>query len=255
MTVDYETWQWFFFSLSALIIGMSKCGVPGLSILNVAIFQNLLLSKDATGFGLPLLIVGDIVAVLVYKRHAVWKQLWRLFPAAAAGVVLAYFALRVIDNSQAKVIVSLILGVLLLLHFLKSRGSTIDKDLAGRGKATAALVGALSGFVSMVANAAGPIMVIYLLSMRFDKMAFMGTSVYFFLFLNFFKVPFLVDLEMINLGSLEANLKLVPFILVGAALGYFFAKKINQKWFEGTAFWLTVVAVVHMLWTALMVYI
>ena len=52
----YELWQWLFFGIAAMIIGMSKCGIPGLGILNVAIFQNILLAKDATGFGLPLLL-------------------------------------------------------------------------------------------------------------------------------------------------------------------------------------------------------
>jgi len=78
--VSYEIWQWLFFALAAMIIGMSKCGIPGLGILNVVIFQNILLAKDATGFGLPLLIVGDICAMIAYRRHAEWKQIVKLIP-------------------------------------------------------------------------------------------------------------------------------------------------------------------------------
>ena len=69
--MSYELWQWLFFGIAAMIIGMSKCGIPGLGILNVVIFQNILLAKDATGFGLPLLIVGDVCAMIAYRRpHA-----------------------------------------------------------------------------------------------------------------------------------------------------------------------------------------
>ena len=84
----YESWQWIFFGIAAIIIGMSKCGIPGLGILNVAIFQNVLLAKDATGFGLPLLVVGDLCAVIAFRRHAEWTQVMSLVPWAAVTVAL-----------------------------------------------------------------------------------------------------------------------------------------------------------------------
>lgn len=250
VAVHFEVWQWILFAVAAAIIGMSKCGIPGLGILNVAIFQNLMVSKEATGFGLPLLIAGDLVAMVAYKRHADWGQLWRLFPWTAVGVVGGYLALKSIDDRTARIMIGSLLAGMLVLHVIRQR-MTKDINQAVSGvRWLAPIAGASAGFISLVANAAGPVMIIYLLAMRLPKMAFMGTSVFFFFFMNLFKVPFLAQLDLITFGSLADNLKLAPFVVAGGLLGYFVATKMNQKVFEGVAFWLTVVAVAHMLWLA-----
>ena len=247
--MSYEYWQWLFFGIAAMIIGMSKCGIPGLGILNVVIFQNILLAKDATGFGLPLLVVGDLCAMIAYRRHAEWTQVAKLIPWAALGVIGGFFALGAMDNIQARLLIGISLLFMVGLHFVKS-GKTAEERKGLRSPGVAPVIGALAGFVSMIANAAGPLMTLYLLAMKLPKMAFMGTSVYFFTLLNLFKVPFLAYLGIVNLESLGANLKLVPLIIGGAFFGYAFAKKVNQIWFERTAFWLTIVAIAYMIWNA-----
>jgi uncharacterized membrane protein YfcA len=245
--MDFELWRWAMFALAALIIGMSKSGVPGLGILNVAIFQILMESKEAVGFGLPLLIAGDVCALLIYRRHAEWKHVFRLVPWAVAGVVIGWLALGAMRENQARLVISLILAVMLGLHVLREKYPKRISSALPHSYGAAASIGVLAAFVSTLANAAGPIMILYLLSMRLPKMAFMGTSVYFFTFLNIFKLPFLQEQGLVNWGSLEANLKLLPFVVGGSLLGYFFATKVSQAWFERTAFWLTVAAVAYML--------
>lgn len=242
-------WQWALMAIGALIIGMSKCGMPGLGILNVAIFQNILMAKEATGFGLPLLMMGDLFSIVVFRRHADWSQLWRLFPWTGLGVVLGYFALGFISDYHARLLIGFTLLILLAIHFVRSRNKSDAEEILS--PMVAPIIGVLAGFVSMVANAAGPIMILYLLAMRLPKMAFLGTSVIFFTCMNLFKAPFLVHLDLISWSSMAANLKLAPFVLIGCGLGYFYAKKISQKLFERFAFWLTVAAVLYMLWGAL----
>ncbi|MCH6258511.1 sulfite exporter TauE/SafE family protein [Puniceicoccaceae bacterium K14] len=243
--MEYEYWQWIWMAVAALIIGMSKCGIPGLGILNVAILQNLLLAKQATGFGLPLLMVGDLCSLLIFRRHADWAQLRRLFPWTAGGVVLGYFALGAISDSVARILIGFTLLALLVLHFVRSRRKGEAEVVVN--SFVAPIIGVMAGFVSMVANAAGPIMIIYLLAMRLPKMAFIGTSVVFFTCMNAFKLPFLIHLNLVTLESVAANIRLTPLAIAGCVIGYFYAKKISQKYFEAFAFWLTVAAVLYML--------
>lgn len=235
------------FAFAALIIGLSKSGVPGLGILNVAIFQILLDSKEAVGFGLPLLVIGDFCSVLIYRRKAEWKHVFRLMPWGMAGVLVGWLTLGTMQSNQARIVISVILAVMLVMHLLRERYPLLVSAALPHSYGLAAAIGVLAGFVSTLANAAGPIMILYLLSMRLPKMAFMGTTVYFFTFLNLFKIPFLHNEGLVNWGSLEANLKLLPFVLLGSVMGYFFAKRISQRWFEWIAFWLTTVAVGYML--------
>jgi len=249
--MDFELWRWALFAVAALIIGMAKSGVPGLGILNVAIFQLLLDAKVAVGFGLPLLIMGDICALLIYRRHAQWKQVLRLVPWAMVGVVLGWLALSLMDSRTARQAISLLLAALLALSLARQRWPRLFSESLPHSYGAAAAIGILAAFVSTLANAAGTVMILYLLAMRLPKMAFMGTSVYFFTILNLFKLPFLQQQGLVNWGSLEANLKLLPFVILGSLMGYQFAKLVSQRWFERSALWLTVVAVAYMLWLSL----
>ena len=52
----------------------------------------------------------------------------------------------------------------------------------------------LAGSTTMIANAAGPVMTIYLLACRLPKFEFVGTAAWFFFAINLLKVPFSASL-------------------------------------------------------------
>jgi len=83
-----------------------------------------------------------------------------------------------------------------------------------------------------VANAAGPIMLVYLLTMRLPKNEFLGTSAWFYLCINLFKVPFSAGLGLITPGSLLFDLLLAPAMAAGAFLGVFLARRLPEKGFN-----------------------
>lgn len=105
-----------------------------------------------------------------------------------------------------------------------------------------AAVGVLAGFTTLIANAAGPLMAVYLLALRLPKLEFIGTSAVYFLLLNLFKVPFMVDLGLITGSSLWVNLLLAPAVFTGALIGRWLVQRINQRWFEIITLSLTAVA-------------
>jgi uncharacterized membrane protein YfcA len=84
----------------------------------------------------------------------------------------------------------------------------------------------------MVANAAGPFTTFYLLAMRLEKLEFVGTTAWFFLAVNLFKVPFAAALDLITWPSLQVNLLLAPAVVIGAFLGRWMLHRINQTLFE-----------------------
>ena len=96
-------------------------------------------------------------------------------------------------------------------------------------------MGLFAGFTMMIANAAGPVMTLYLLAMRLDKLGFLGTGAAFFLVINWIKVPFAVQLGIINTSSLSLNLWLLPAVALGALLGRPVVERVNQRWFENLA--------------------
>jgi uncharacterized membrane protein YfcA len=237
--MTFEPWQWALAVLAALIVGISKSGIGGLGMLSVVIFAQLMPAKQATGMVLPLLCFGDFVAAGVYWRHAKWTHLWRLFPWTAAGVVIGYIALDRVDERQARMLIGGIILTLALLHVIRRRVSGHEAE---HGAWFAPTIGVLAGFTTLVANAAGPLMAVYMLAMRLPKLDFVGTGAVFFLLLNLFKVPFMVHLGLINASSFTMNLLLAPIVLAGAWFGRKLVLKIDQRTFENIALALSFIA-------------
>ncbi|KAB1146636.1 sulfite exporter TauE/SafE family protein [Streptomyces luteolifulvus] len=245
-------WEFAALAFAALLVGFSKTAVSGANTVSLAIFAAVLPARASTGVLLPVLIAGDVFAVLTYRRHAHWPTLLRLFPAVAAGVVAGTLYLMRADDA----IVRTSIGAILLLMAAvtvwrrrRSAGTEPDPDAvttrAGRVKARS--YGVLGGFTTMVANAGGPVMSMYLLSAGFRKLGFLGTSAFFFLIVNLSKVPFSVGLGLIDGRSLLLDAALALFVVPGALLGTWAVSRINQRLFERLVIAATVVGAVQLL--------
>ena len=240
-----EPWQWALAVVGALSIGLAKTGISGLGMLAVVIFANLLPARQASGFVLPMLVFADVVAVASYRRHAQWRYLWKLFPWTALGVVAGYLALGRIDDRQARLLIGGIVLALLAVHLV--RRTRPVAEVPEHGWWYAPVFGVLAGFTTLVANAAGPLMVIYLLSMRLPKMEYMGTGAYYFLLMNLFKVPFMMNLGLIDARSFTGNLLLLPAVIAGALAGRVILRRIDQRLFENLALGLSAAAGLRLL--------
>jgi len=225
---------WIFAALGAFMVGVSKAGITGLSILSIALFTQVFPSpKQASGLVLPLLIFGDFVAVFAYRKHTQWHYVWRLFPWTALGVVLGYFTLgRISDHATKALIGGIIVSLAAISFWRQYISAPNDRRTAAVHWSVAALIGVISGFITLVANAAGPLMAIYLVAMRLPKMEYVGTAAVFFMLLNLFKVPFMVNLGLITLQSFGFNLALAPAVLLGAVAGRWLLLRVNQRVFE-----------------------
>ncbi len=243
--IALEPWQWVLAFAGAFLIGFAKTGVTGVGILAVAIFANILPTKQSVGVVLPMLICADVVAVLAYRRHAQWGALWRLIPWASGGIVLGFLVMGRIGNAEVGVITGVILVTLIGIHLWRiraQRGRDGEPPPVPRHFAFAMVMGIAAGFTTMISNAAGPIMILYLLAMRLPKMEFMGTGAIYFLLMNSFKVPFGVNLGIITGESLSLDLTLFPMVIAGALFGRYLLAIIPQKLFERLALAFTLVA-------------
>ncbi|HQY90160.1 sulfite exporter TauE/SafE family protein [Caldilinea sp.] len=243
-------WQWALAALGAYLVGISKTGIAGLGVFAVALFASALPARESTGVVLVILIAADVVAVITYRRQASWPHLLRLFPWAAAGIILGYLVMGRIDSATTQRLIGVILVVIVIVHFWRRMQTQTLVALEAEAKPhplLAALTGVSAGFTTMVANAAGPIMIIYLLAMRLPKYIFMGTAAWYFFILNLFKVPFSYSLGLINFDSLQISLLLAPVAVAGALTGRVLIRHINQQVFELLALALTLVAGLRLL--------
>ncbi len=56
--------------LAAFLIGMAKCGVPGLGIMAVPLMAAVFPARESVGALLPILIAGDLIAISFFRRQA-----------------------------------------------------------------------------------------------------------------------------------------------------------------------------------------
>jgi uncharacterized membrane protein YfcA len=203
-------------------------------------------AKQSTGTLLLLLIVADLFAVTMYRRHADWRTLLRLAPAVVVGVLLGVAFLAVADDVWVKRTIGALLLAVIAITLLRRRMQSVAT--AGRPHPIAAAsYGTLGGFTTMVANAAGPVMSMYFLAARFEVKAFLGTAAWFFAIVNLFKVPFSIGIGIITPSGLLLDLVLLPLVVGGALAGRWLAGRMNQRLFERLVILFTIVGAVYLL--------
>jgi uncharacterized membrane protein YfcA len=243
---ELEPIGWLVIGLCAFVVGVSKTGIPGVGILPALLMAQVLPAQKSTGMLLGILILGDLFAAGYHRRNAKWSHMVRLLPAALAGIVAGYFAMTRITDAQLKPIIGAIVLIMLTLNYWRTRrqGETLHVPTQWW---FAVGLGFMAGLTSMMANAAGPIMIIYLVAMRLPKIEFVGTSAWFFFVINWLKVPFSANLDLMNAASVKLNLMMIPAIAAGAVVGVVFLKRIPQKTFNAVVQILAVAAAIKLL--------
>jgi uncharacterized membrane protein YfcA len=228
------------------MVGISKTGIPGVGILIVPLMALVLPARKSTGILLGILILADIFAIIYHRRNAKWSHVLQLLPAAFAGIVTGYFGLKVVDDQLLKPIIGGIVLAMLGISYWRTRIKSEDAQIPTQWW-FAIVLGFAAGVTTMMANAAGPVMIIYLLAMRLPKVEFVGTAAWFFFIVNWLKVPFSANLNLMTIDSVKLNLMMLPCIVVGAISGIFFLKRIPQKVFNAIVQILAVAAAIKLL--------
>ena len=231
MPPDLAVQQWLFAALSAACVGMSKSGFGAMAIPGILLMTQIMPARESTGMILPMLILADVFAVHAFRRFIVWRLLIKILPAAVLGVVAGWWLMPHIPAGFFNPVIGWIILVLLLLTILQKSSGRLQK-IAADHPAIAWPLGLLAGVSTMLANAAGPAMTVYLLASRLPKYEFVGTAAWFFFFINLIKVPFSASLGLITPQTLFFNLLLAPAVLLGLFSGKLLLGKINQPAFE-----------------------
>jgi uncharacterized membrane protein YfcA len=230
-SLHFSSLGWLAVTGGALGIGLNKGGLTGLGILPVLLFAVVFPARESTGFILPLLIVGDICAVVIYRRVVLWKVFWTLLPPALAGIVIGYLLMGRISESAFGPLIGWIIIGLIALQFLRSAlGEKLDHVFKSR--VFGLFMGVLVGITTMIANAAGPVSTLYFLSVRLPKWNLIGTSAWLFFVINLCKVPFSADLGLTNAYSVTLAVVLAPLVVAGFFSGRYLATVMPQTVFE-----------------------
>ena len=228
---DLTTLQWVLLGVSGLLIGMSKTGISGVGLMVVPLLANAFGGRASVGLLLPILIFADVFAVTWYNRHAQWKHILRLLPWAFAGIILATLVGKSIsDQTFNRLLAALVIGGITLLIWRDIRS---DQIKVPQSRWFAGGLGLLGGFSTMLGNAAGPVMALYLLSMRLPKNSYIGTGAWFFFIVNLSKVPLHIwSWKTITVDSVLLDIMVIPAIAAGAFLGIWLVRLLPEKYYR-----------------------
>ncbi len=211
---------------AALLLGIAKSGIKGLAILIVTGLALVYGAKESTGILMPLLICGDILAVIYYKRHVKWIYLIKLLPWMVAGVLVGVVLGKDLpeDLFKSGMAVIILISVAMMYYWERKKDRKVPNHLS-----FAALMGMMAGFTTMVGNLAGVFSNIYFLAIKLPKNEFIGTAAWLFFIINLFKIPFHIwSWGTINLASFQISLSLIPAVILGFMFGVSIVKKIKN---------------------------
>lgn len=210
------------------MIGMAKTGISGVGLMVVPILANAFGGRPSVGLLLPILIFADIFAVTWYHRHADWKHILRLIPWALGGIGIATVVGKSItDTTFNRLLAGLVIAGIAILVWRDLRKG---KMKIPQSPVFAAGLGLAGGFATMIGNAAGPVMALYLLSMRLPKNSYIGTGAWFFFMINLSKVPLHIwSWKTISVESFLLNVMMIPAIAAGAFLGIWLVRFFPER--------------------------
>lgn len=217
--------------LAALCIGLSKSGFSGISMVAVVLLADLYGPKASVGLALPLLIAADLMAYPAFLNHGSWRPVWQLLGPSLVGLAVGWWMLGWIEDGAARRVIGGCVLVMVALQVARRwRPGVFDRWVASPAFGLGA--GVLGGFSTMLANAAGPVIQLYLLARRVPKMELIGIGARFFLLINLLKVPLNARLALITEASLWENARLLPAVVLGVFGGKWLIRHVPQAAFE-----------------------
>lgn len=242
----HEGWTfWLAGGLAAFLIGLSKTGVPGLGILAVPLMAWIFPVRLSVGALLPILIVGDVAALLFFRRHADLAVLRRLAPWTLVGMGAGAWVLLKLDDTRLEPLLGSLILLLVLLELARTRVAWLNVP---HHRAFTALSGALTGFATTIGNVAGPVMNLFMVGQGIAKQAFMGTVAWFFLLINLSKVPLFAHLDMITAETLRFDLWMLVPALAGGLVGRRLLHALSDRAFHVLILLLAAAAGLRLVW-------
>jgi uncharacterized protein len=243
---DLSPAQWALAALAAIGLGFSKAGLAGVGLFHVVVFALLFGARESTGYVLPLLVVGDLCAVIALHQHVRWDYVRRMLVPACVGIMMAALAMRGISDAAFKPLIGWIVLALAVMQAVRMRWPGWLGGVPHTRLAVWA-IGLTAGAATRLANAAGPVIAIYCLAVGLPKFEVVGTLAWFFFIVNVFKIPFSAGLGLIRVDTLMLNAVLVPGVVVGVVTGRWIVHRLPQRAFDLLMLGFAIVAAVRLI--------
>ncbi len=212
---------------AALLVGLSKGGLPTIGMLAVPLLSMVMSPLKATTLLLPIFVASDMVSVWLYRRQFSRENLQILIPASLLGVLVGWLTASYTSDSAVTLLIGCIgIGFCLNTWLRRAEPPAQPADLK-----KGVFWGTIAGFTSFISHAGAPPFQVYVLPQRLPKAVFAGTATMLFTVINLAKVLPYQQLNPYSVEDLYQAAWLIPAALLGTVIGAYLTKIIHEKWF------------------------
>ena len=231
-------------SAAALLVGLSKGGLPSIGMLAVPLLSMVMSPVKAATLLLPIYVVSDMVSVWLYRRQFSMENLQILIPASLIGVLVGWLTAAYTSDSAVTLLIGCI-GIGFCLNIWLRR---VERPAQPADVKKGIFWGVVAGFTSFISHAGAPPFQVYVLPQRLPKAVFAGTATMVFTVINLGKVLPYQQLNPYSVEDLLTAAWLIPAALVGTVVGAYLTRVIHEKWFFRWVQWALFGISVKLVW-------
>lgn len=236
---------WAAAGMAALLVGVSKGGLPMVGILSVPVLSLVISPVTAAGLLLPVYVVSDMFGLWAYRRDFDARVLAILVPATTVGIFAGYMTARIVSEPFVTLLVGVI-GLAYCLNLVLRRNVAAAPRPARVGPGL--FWGVITGFVSFVSHSGGPPYQVYTLPLGLRKAVFAGTSTILFAYVNAVKlVPYYL-LGQFSAENLHVAVMLMPVAALAVLAGVRVVRLLPEALFFRLVTWALVIVSVKLIW-------
>ena len=225
MSSDWYLWL---AGCAALLVGLSKGGLPAIGMLAVPLLSLVMSPVQAAVMLLPIYVISDLMGIYLYRRDFSAPNLRILLPAGVFGVFVGWLTASMVSDRAITFLIGAI-GVAFCLNAWLRKGVHAEPKPVHAGKGW--FWGTLAGFTSFISHAGAPPYQVYMLPQKLPKAEFAGTSTILFAVINAAKILPYQNLRPYSMDTLHSAAVLIPFALVGTVSGAYLTRRIAEVWF------------------------
>lgn len=221
-------------AIAAILVGLAKSGfAAGVGAAAVPLLALVMPTPQAAGVMLPVLLVLDAAALIIYRREVNWKIFRIIIPGAMAGTLIGWGLSAVVNESAVGLVLGVVSVVFALDAWLPLRRK-LEQIPASRPWGW--FWGTVAGFTSFISHTGGPPYQVYTMPLRLAPNIYAGTAAVVFAAINAAKLIPYYMLGQLSVPNLELALGLLPVAGLGMLAGVWMVRRIPAKVFYQIAY-------------------
>lgn len=224
---------WALALLAAVMVGLSKGGVPMAASISVPVLAMVMDPVAAAGLLLPVYIIADMFGLWAYRKEFDRRVLAIMIPATTIGIGIGWATAEIVPERWVTFLVGFI-GALFALNalFRHRQGARQEAQVA-----PGLFWGTIAGFTSFVSHSGAPPYQAYAIPLNLPKQVFAGTATVLFSYVNLAKLGPYIALGEVNWHSLGTALILAVPASASVFLGVWLVKRMPTEIFYKVVIW------------------